>query len=296
MLHHTQYNGNYGLYFRFWDRLCGTELKATDPLFAAIHARGPVEIVDNTRYRPLAIERLVRETADTVSVYLATDDPRFLDYRPGQHLTIRARVHGRTFMRVFSLSSTPGLDEHLRITVKRNGPVSHWLLDEARVGDTIVAQYPTGDFVPEPGDAPMVMIAGGSGITPLMSMIRHTLVTQPERPVTLLYANRSRDAIIFKRDLDRLAAEHADFTYRDFVSGERRLGIEDLRPPAEADRATSFYLCGPDGLKDVMRAHLSALGVPPVHVHTEHYAEGYVPWFGLTTPRVEVKAGMPQPA
>ncbi|MEM7730120.1 MAG: sterol desaturase family protein [Pseudomonadota bacterium] len=282
-LHHTQYNGNYGLYFRFWDWLCGTELKATDRLFDDIHARKGREtvVVDNAQYRPLLIDRLERETADVVSVYFRPEDPQFHRYKAGQHLTVRVKVGGRTHMRCFSLSSAPGVDDFLRITVKLNGPVSHYFYYDARSGDTVQALYPTGDFALDPSADHHVMIAGGSGVTPFLSMIRTRLAQNEDARITLLYASHPADRVLFADALDQLAARHRNFTWTPFISGQARIGRENLAPYRDA----TFYVCGPEGLKATVTRHLDALGVSRARVETEHCAEGYVPLFGALANR-----------
>jgi ring-1,2-phenylacetyl-CoA epoxidase subunit PaaE len=146
-MHHTQYNGNYGLFFRFWDWVCGTELPTTMQTFDEIHAHRDQQIIDNTTYKPLTIERIVHETADVVSIYLSSTDPQFYHYQAGQHLTIMMHLKGADQQRCFSLSSAPGIDEYLRITVKRNGIVSQHFIHDAKVGDTIMALYPVGELM-----------------------------------------------------------------------------------------------------------------------------------------------------
>ncbi|MBO0931957.1 sterol desaturase family protein [Fibrella aquatilis] len=279
-LHHTQYNGNYGLFFRFWDIVCGTEFNATTTLFNDIHHRKNEKVVDNTHYKPLTISKLKKETADSISVYFTPTDNQFYRYRAGQYLTLRVKIDGRTYDRCFSLSSTPQLDAFLRITVKRNGPVSHYFLNRAKPGDVVASLYPVGDFVVKPspvGAKKYVMIAGGSGITALFSLLRQVLHTEPQSLITLLYANKSADSIIFKQALDKLAKSHKNLTYSDFLSGQKRISIDDLRPDTDAD----FYICGPDALKAGMMANLAELKIDKAKIQVEHYVDGYVPWFGL---------------
>lgn len=278
-IHHTQYNGNYGLFFRFWDVVCHTELHTTAATFDEIHQRGKVTVIDNTQYRELTIERIERETADTVSVYFKPTDAAFYQYTPGQHLTLRVPVSGKEYQRCFSLSSTPGIDDFLRITVKRKGAVSTYFQEQAKAGDRIRSLLPTGDFFyrKDPQAKQYVLIAGGSGITPLYSMLRSMLTENPATPVTLLYANTSRSSIIFKNALDQLVREHPQFRYQDFVSGEQRISAADL--PKGEDIA--YYICGPESLKKAITGYLKSNQVSEERIHIEQFADGYVPWFGL---------------
>ena len=177
-LHHTKYNGNYGLQLRLWDIIFGTELKETNALFQEIHERKNVVIKDNTKYQPLKITKIIDETADCCSIYFEPTNPDFYDYSAGHNLNIRVNINGTDYDRTFSLSSSPTEDKFLRITVKLNGIVSHHFFNTAKIGDTVGALLPTGDFFVEPNphnEKSYLMIAGGSGITPLYSMIKTIL-------------------------------------------------------------------------------------------------------------------------
>jgi ring-1,2-phenylacetyl-CoA epoxidase subunit PaaE len=279
-LHHTQYNGNYGLFFRFWDILCSTELNTTTATFDEIHDRENETIIDNSKYRILTIDKLVKENAETVSIYFKPTDKDFYNYKPGQYLTLRVKVNGQVHERCFSLSSSPKIDDFLRITVKLKGQVSHYFYNEAKAGDTIQSLLPVGDFIVhtnEKIDKHYVMIAGGSGITPLYSMIRQVLKFEPQSKVTLLYANSSEQSVTFKEELDQLVKQYPQFVYKNFISGKSRISKEDLTPHLNA----SFYICGPDKLKEGMIASLNELKISKSNINVEHFADGYVPWFGL---------------
>jgi ring-1,2-phenylacetyl-CoA epoxidase subunit PaaE len=278
-LHHTQYNGNYGLFFRFWDILCGTELNDTTPLFKEIHERKNSVVIDNTKYKTLTISDLVKETNDTVSLYFKPTDSNFYAYESGQHLTVRVKVKGRTYNRCFSLSSTPG-DDFLRITVKLKGEVSHWFYKEAKIGDSIESLYPVGDFKVnsiEKNNKNYVMIAGGSGITPLYSMIRDILSKNTQSNIKLLYANKTENSIIFKNEIDALTKQYSNFDCQHFLSGQKRIGLEDL----EINSKANYFVCGPDSLKESVFDNLHLAGINRNNIHTEHFVDGYVPWFGL---------------
>jgi ring-1,2-phenylacetyl-CoA epoxidase subunit PaaE len=280
-LHHTQYNGNYGLFFRFWDIACNTELNATASTFVAIHERQTEAIIDNTQYRTLAISKLVKETSNTVSVYFKPADNQFYKYDSGQYLTLKVKVNGKVYDRCFSLSSSPEIDDFLRITVKLKGEVSHYFFNEAKIGDTVEALLPVGDFRFVPNTTisakHYVMVAGGSGITPLYSMIKQMLQNEPQSKVTLLYANRSKDNVIFGEELRQLEQRYPQFEYLSFISGERRIEKGDL----VSDPNAIYYICGPDSLKEGISTHLKDLKISKTNINLEHFADGYVPWFGL---------------
>jgi ring-1,2-phenylacetyl-CoA epoxidase subunit PaaE len=279
-LHHTQYNGNYGLFFRFWDIVCGTELNTTNSTFEEIHQRKNETILNNTKYRPLIIDKLVKENYNTVSVYFKPTAKEFYNYKAGQYLTVKVKINGKKYNRCFSLSSSPNIDDFLRITVKLKGEVSHYFYHTAQVGDTIESLLPVGDFtyIPHKNTAKhYVMIAGGSGITPLYSMIRQILNYEPDSNVTLLYANKQEENIIFKNELNQLVQQYSRFEYTNFISSTKRISSDDLKVFTNA----IYYVCGPDSLKEAILLHLKNMKISKSNINVEHFADGYVPWFGL---------------
>jgi ring-1,2-phenylacetyl-CoA epoxidase subunit PaaE len=279
-LHHTQYRGNYGLFFRFWDIICGTELTITNRTFTEIHLRKNENVIDNTRYRKLTIDKIVRENSNAVSIYFKPIDKAFYNYSAGQYITIKVKVEGKTYTRCFSLSSSPAVDDFLRITVKLKGKVSHYFYYAAQVGDTIESLLPVGDFTFCPSATATkqyILVAGGSGITPLFSMIKQMLNFEPASTVTLLYANADKAHITFQDALHKLTQQFPQFKYIDFISGEKRISKEDLKSTGNA----TYFICGPYALKDGMMEHLKDLGVSKENINIEHFADGYTPWFGL---------------
>jgi ring-1,2-phenylacetyl-CoA epoxidase subunit PaaE len=279
-LHHTQYNGNYALFFRFWDVVCGTELKATGSAFKEIHHRTNSVVVANTKYRTLTIDKLVKENINTVSVYFKPTDKEFYNYKAGQYLTVKVKVGHKTHSRCFSLSSSPNIDEYLRITVKLKGEVSHHFYHTAKVGDTIESLLPVGDFTVTPNVASAkqyIMIAGGSGITPLFSMINQILKFEPNSKVSLLYANSNEDNIVFKNELNTLSQQYVQFHYTNFISGKKRISKDDLIMSQDAH----YYICGPSSLKESVVSMLHDLKINKSNINIEHFADGYLPWFGL---------------
>lgn len=279
-LHHTQYNGNYGLYFRFWDIVCDTELKTTSSTFREIHERENEAIIDNTTYRTLTIDKLVKENDNTVSVYFKPSDKAFYNYQAGQYLTLKVKRGGKTYNRCFSLSSSPNIDDFLRITVKLKGDVSHYFFYDAKPGDTVASLLPVGDFTLQAHVHSVknyVMVAAGSGITPLYSMIQQTVRFEAQSTVTLLYANKTEANITFQQELQHLAQQYPQFTYRDFISGKSRITKKDLMSLPDS----AYYICGPDSFKEGMVQHLKDLKISKSNIHIENFADGYVPWFGL---------------
>jgi ferredoxin-NADP reductase len=122
-----------------------------------------------------------------------------------------------------------------------------------------------------------VMVAGGSGITPLFSMIFQMLQFEPHSKVILLYTNRKVESIIFKKELNQLALQYLQFKYIDFISSNKRIEKDDL----DLFKDAHYYICGPDAFKDGIRQHLKDLKISKSNINIEHFADGYMPWFGL---------------
>lgn len=279
-LHHTKYNGNYGLQLRIWDMFFGTELKETNTLFNEIHQRKNVIVKDNTKYQPLKITKIICETSDCCSIYFEPTNPDFYDYYPGQFLNIRVKINGTNYDRSFSLSSSPTEDKYLRITVKLNGIVSHHFFETAKIGDTIGALLPGGDFFIEPNaynENSYLMIAGGSGITPLYSMIKTILYKEAKSKITLYYCNKSEDSIIFANKLNQLGKTFPNLTIKHFISGKNRLKKEDIINFIASNNNPQCFICGSQSLKNFAKSCLEQLRIK--NINSEDFADGYVDFF-----------------
>jgi ferredoxin-NADP reductase len=197
-------------------------------------------------------------------------------YRAGQFCTFRVVVDGSTLLRCYSMSSAPGVDEELQVTVKRvpGGAVSNWLLDHVEPGHELEVTVPAGVFLLAPDRSELIAFAAGSGITPVFSLVKAAL-HQTDRRVRLLYANRDRDSVIFGAHLDALAAEfperlaivhHLDVD-GGFVDGDDVRAFLDAAEPADA----RYYLCGPPPFMDVVEETLLAVGVQPERIQVERF-------------------------
>lgn len=236
------------------------------------------EMTNVDGFAPLRIKRVVRETADAVSLVLDVPDHRSADfaYQAGQFLTLRVHLDGQELRRCYSMSSAPA-EEELRITVKRDpgGLVSNWLNDTAAEGAEILAAPPEGRFVlRDDGEVTdeLVAFAGGSGITPIMSLVR-TALESTSRRVRLLYANRGRESVIFACELAKLAEAHGDrltvdYHYDDDSGVVSAPVIESfVRDVGGAD----YYLCGPGPFMDTVEVTLLRSGVSGRRVHLERF-------------------------
>lgn len=243
-------------------------------------------------YHPLTVREVVQETADTRSFVLDVPeaDRGVFAYRPGQFCTFRVHVGADELLRCYSMSSAPETDPHLAVTVKRvpGGAVSNWLHDHVGVGDVLEVTPPAGVFcVPDGGDEPVVAFCGGSGVTPVLSITKHVLAST-ERPVRMLYANRDADSVIFRDELDRLAAEHGDrlqVQHHLDTSGGYLEATDVKEFVAGVAGEALCFLCGPAPFMDLVEQALLDHGVPPERIFLERFGDQPGPSVG--EPHVE---------
>ena len=218
-------------------------------------------------FHPARVVRVVDETADTRTYVL---DAAF-GYRAGQFVTFRACGT----LRSYSMSSSPDTDSELATTVKRvpGGLVSNWMHENLAAGDTVEITAPAGVFcLREETGAPLVAFAGGSGITPILSLVKSALATT-SRSVRVLSANRDSESVIFGAALEALAAAHPGRLevrhHLDVNSGlVTKAEILDF---TGGDRDADFYLCGPEPFMDLIERVLRAQGVDAARILTERF-------------------------
>jgi ferredoxin-NADP reductase len=248
------------------------------------------ELVDG--FAPLRIKRVVRETADAVSLVLDVPDrcSATFAYEAGQFLTVKVDLEGRELHRCYSMSSAPVEDE-LRITVKRDpgGVVSNWLNDTATAGAELHAAPPEGRFVLRAGVTDeLVAFAGGSGITPIISLVR-TALTSTSRRVRLFYANRGRDSVIFGDALARLAAQHPDrFEILFHFDDDRGLVTPDAVTSFARGGAADYYVCGPTPFMNTVEAAICRTGAPRARVHLERFVVVSAPVGAIDVAKADV--------
>jgi ferredoxin-NADP reductase len=236
----------------------------------------------------LRVAEVVQETPSTRSFVLAGPDGLAppLSYRAGQHLTLLVDVDGTTHRRCYSFSTSPLADGRPAITVKRvaDGAVSRYLHEQLRAGDTLTALEPTGEFTLDTDPAAarhVALVAGGVGITPLVSLAETVLRAEPASRVTLLTGNRSEDEIIFRARLDALASEfHPRLVVHHALEvappgwpdpGGRLDGPQVLRAIG-GDAVDAWFVCGPEPMMQGVCESLASAGVPRDRVHTERFA------------------------
>jgi ferredoxin-NADP reductase len=227
-------------------------------------------------YHPLTVGDVVDETADACSFVLEIP-PSLADrfaYAAGQFCTFRATIGGEPIVRCYSMSSSPDTGDPFTVTVKRvpGGKMSNWMNDTLAPGDTIDVMPPAGLFVLRAAETPIVAFAGGSGITPVLSIIKSALATTA-REVVLVYANRDPGGVIFAAALERLRAgsggrlsvhHHLD-SQAGFLDAAACAALVGDR--AQAD----FYVCGPGPYMEVVYAGLEGRGVGPDRIFIERF-------------------------
>ncbi|WP_370089873.1 2Fe-2S iron-sulfur cluster-binding protein [Ekhidna sp.] len=238
------------------------------------------------RYQTLTIKEVVNVAKDAVN--LVFEKPDSFEYEPGQFITIIKEVNGKKIRRAYSLCTTPFEDEHPAVTVKRveGGAMSNDLNDNAKAGDQLEIMEPMGMFTTEfkaDNNRHAVFFGGGSGITPLMSIIRSILLKEPNSKTTLVYGNRREEFVIFKELIAGLEAKHTDRFQAIHIleEGDTRYSgrpthemIAEICKETNCDKNTEFYICGPQPMMDVVSSGLNKAGFPETNVRMESFEAG----------------------
>jgi 3-ketosteroid 9alpha-monooxygenase subunit B len=228
--------------------------------------------VGDPRHRSLTVAKVVVETPDARSIVLDVppDLADWFRHRPGQFVTVRVPMPEGQVARCYSLSSAPG--EPPAITVKRTGPASGWLVDNVAAGTVLDVLQPAGMFTPRSADDDLLLVAAGSGITPVMSILRYVLATGTAHAV-LVYANRDPESVIFDADLRVLEAAHPDrLTVVHWLESERGLpDAERLRAVLEPHAARDTYVCGPTAFMAAVDTALRGIATPRGRLHVEKF-------------------------
>jgi 3-ketosteroid 9alpha-monooxygenase subunit B len=227
-------------------------------------------------YHALRVAAVIDETPDARSFVfeLPSELAPLYRYKAGQFLTFQVALPDETILRCYSLSSAPETDARPKVTVKRveGGRGSNWFNDSLREGATIAVLPPAGLFVLRESSAPLCFFAGGSGITPVVSLIKSGLKTTKRR-MRLIYANRDVRSVIFRAELDALEREHPDRLrvthHLDDKSGflEARQALALIAGFEDAD----FYLCGPAPFMEMVESMLVAAGTKRERIFIERF-------------------------
>lgn len=229
----------------------------------------------------LLVKDIIKETDDAVSICFKNGNLfKKLKYKPGQFLTIHVPIDKMVQKRAYSFSSNPYTDKDLKITIKRveKGLVSNYVHDNLKVGDKLEVDDPAGSFFVEPAKKTKkqyVLFAGGSGVTPMFSIVKSILTEEIDSKILLIYANQSIDSIIFHEDIKSIEKEHPNKfavehiissnkdDYENYSSGlaTKKLidGILEKHGLSYEDHV--YMICGPFGYMEKIKEVLKANGI-----------------------------------
>ena len=227
-------------------------------------------------FYPLIVSDIFEETSLAKSITFKLEDKyqRLFKYQAGQFLSLRLPWKDSFLDRSYSLSSSPGESSQLTITVKRvvDGRASNLLNDTLNIGDIVDVAPPTGRFTPTSNNNPITLFAAGSGITPIISIIRHTL-KQTELSISLFYANSNDSQIIFKQELDQLSQEYPNrFNCLHHISSNDGRVIETVLKDFIGNKTQQdFFICGPSSFMDLTENVLQELDVNDKAIFIERF-------------------------
>ncbi len=241
----------------------------------------------------IALDKPIKE-ATTITFDVPSELYNAFNYAPGQHLIIKFMVNGEEARRSYSLNSCPFKEEPLQVTVKRvkDGLVSNFVNDQLKVGDELEVMIPQGRFhaaIEEDAYKTYFLFAAGSGITPIISILKSVLLASPQSAVNLFYGNANQDTIIFKEELETLVKNYPErltivhtlsdpkvwTTWETWKGRKGRIDAEAVEwfitnhPPIA--QTTEYYICGPGAMNTGIRKTLQELGVPRELIHIEQF-------------------------
>ncbi len=264
------------------------------------------------RFHRLTVNDLRRETPDAISMTFAIPQELAGDYSflPGQYLTLRTTMDGEEVRRSYSICSGPE-DGELRIAVKKvdGGAFSNWAADELKSGDELDVMTPTGRFgvAHAPDQARLhVGFAAGSGITPILSIVKGVLAREKQSRFFLFYGNRTTESMLFLEELEELKDRFMQrLSLFHVISGEEqdipilhgrldgdkvRVLLRSLVPAASVDHV---FICGPTGMSEDIEATCRAIGIADEKIHVERFVSEFG---GKPRPKTAVAPGTPPKA
>ncbi|MCC5927976.1 MAG: ferredoxin--NADP reductase [Cyclobacteriaceae bacterium] len=242
------------------------------------------------RYQAFKVREVKRETNQAITLVFEQRANEF-PYKPGQYLTLILNLEGAEHRRSYSLSSSPDCDQHLAVTIKQleGGIVSNYIFHKIKSGDTIKVMPPMGNFFLDAKAAlkrNLIFVGAGSGITPLMSIIKSALKKEPHSKLVLIYGNKSDEDMIFKDELVALQernpgrfevihvysrVEKPENAYSGRITGDLIYDLIKTKVEKTNIENSEFFLCGPAGMMQEARKAIAAMGVPDTQVHYESF-------------------------
>src|SRR5688572_8075260 len=247
-----------------------------------------------TKYYDLTVKDIVQETKDAISIVFDTAGEN-IKYKSGQFLTLIISVKGKEIRRAYSLCSSPFVDKDMAVMVKRvdDGLMSNWLPDNLKKGTKLRVLEPIGKFTTDydkGNKRHIIMFAGGSGITPMMSIIKSILSQEPDSICTLIYCNRDIDSIIFKNELDKLQTidegrlhvihvlDNAPMNWQGYsglLNHDMLSKLVERIPDWGSDR-TTYLMCGPEGMMKNVDTLLAARNISKEKIFKESFVQGTI--------------------
>jgi ring-1,2-phenylacetyl-CoA epoxidase subunit PaaE len=245
------------------------------------------------QYYDLKVKAIVQETKDAITIVFEQPQGAGISYKAGQFLTLIVPVQGKEVRRAYSLCTSPFIDKDLAVTVKRveNGLMSNWLPDNLKAGQTVRIMEPMGQFTTEYNAKQkrhLVLFAGGSGITPMMAILKSILHQEPESMVSLIYCNRDIDSIIFKNALDELETkdegrlqvihilDNAPMNWQGYsglLNHDMLTRLFERMPDWGIDK-TTYLMCGPEGMMKNVESLLAERRIPKEKIFKESFVQG----------------------
>ena len=255
------------------------------------------------KHYPLKVKKINRLTKDAVSISLEVpeDLKEKFKYTQGQFLSVQVDIRGENYRREYSLCSSPYTDKDHIIASKiiSNGTVSSYLYNDLKESDIIQSYPPQGKFFTElkpVNEKCYVLIGGGSGITPLLSILKSVLYTEPKSNVFLYYGSTSEDSIIFREELDGILKEYEqrlkiyytlDESDNSWAGYTGRINSKDLlkiieENPIVKKHETEYFICGPAEMMETVKQTLTKENISSEKIHIEYFTapvhhEEYIP-------------------
>ena len=246
-----------------------------------------------SKFHTLKVIDIVRETSDTISIAFEVPDYLKQDftYKHGQYLTLKFFVNGEEIRRSYSICSSPLEENELRVAIKKvkDGRMSTYINDKIKIGDTMEVMIPMGNFYTELNAANKknyILFAGGSGITPMLSILKTALKLEPLSTVTLFYGNNDEASIIFKKQIDAIAANNPERLKVIYVLSNAPAGhpeslqglmtkekdLELVKNYVNISSDNEYFICGPGPMMDNVVAALKELKIDESRVHIEYFS------------------------
>jgi ring-1,2-phenylacetyl-CoA epoxidase subunit PaaE len=245
-----------------------------------------------SRFNSLKVTDVVRETPDAVSVAFEVPASLKADYKykQGQYLTLKFNINGEELRRSYSICSSPVEDNELRVAIKKvkDGRVSTYINEKVKVGDVIEVMQPMGNFFTEMNASNKknyILFGGGSGITPMLSILKTVLKSEPNSRITLFYGNNDESSIIFKKQIEELALKNSDRLnvihvlntppagHPEMLKGmmTKEKNIELVKNYVNVSEDNEYFICGPGPMMENVVNALKDLKIPEPKVHIEYF-------------------------